>query len=454
MGLLEFQAVVLAAGKGSRFPELLEGRPKCLLPIGTYPLIWYPLRMLQRHGFQDAIVIVLEHEKSEIQQRIEKTQLKMKLEFFTITGDSDIGTADSLRMVADRIKSDVVVVSSDTIVELSLYPLLKQFREQRASFVSLLVQNGGLQKVTVPGPKMKHKLERDLFGINSQNNRLLFMGSESDFEENFTISGHLLRLNEEMDIRSGLLDTHIYVISKWVFDYLEASTDISTLKGELLPLIVKKQMSSSSKVQASTEKPTSEHNVNFEARNIHHYVPNTEMDRKITSSSIFNQGSDLLANNRIRCYVVIAPENSFGTRVNTMASYWRANQQVMKFFPSVTDLPVTALNGTNSDIKSNQLMESAIGEQAKICEKTSISGSIIGSHCTVNPKSRLINCTLMDHVSIGENVILENCIVGEKTIVESGVTLKNCLIGSNYTVTTGSKKENQHLSNAERFMEI
>lgn len=48
-----FQAVVLAGGPGSRIPDLVPNvKPKCILPIGPYPLIWYPLQMLQSHGFQ------------------------------------------------------------------------------------------------------------------------------------------------------------------------------------------------------------------------------------------------------------------------------------------------------------------------------------------------------------------------------------------------------------------
>lgn len=47
----EFQAVVLAAGRGTRLPEVLGDAPKCLLPVGPYPLIWYPLNMLSRHNF-------------------------------------------------------------------------------------------------------------------------------------------------------------------------------------------------------------------------------------------------------------------------------------------------------------------------------------------------------------------------------------------------------------------
>lgn len=47
----EFQAIVLAAGKGSRMLEFTSGKPKCLLPIGSKPLIWYILNSLQQSGF-------------------------------------------------------------------------------------------------------------------------------------------------------------------------------------------------------------------------------------------------------------------------------------------------------------------------------------------------------------------------------------------------------------------
>lgn len=52
MVALELQAVVLAGGRGTRMTELIGDRPKCLLPVGPFPLIWYPLHMLQKHGFQ------------------------------------------------------------------------------------------------------------------------------------------------------------------------------------------------------------------------------------------------------------------------------------------------------------------------------------------------------------------------------------------------------------------
>lgn len=98
---MEFQAIVLAGGRGSRYPDLIGDRPKCLLPIGPFPMIFYPLHMLQKHGFSEIIVIVLESERSEIQQTLERTPIKAKLDFVTLP-DSNYGTANALKHIYDR----------------------------------------------------------------------------------------------------------------------------------------------------------------------------------------------------------------------------------------------------------------------------------------------------------------------------------------------------------------
>lgn len=51
----EFQAIIMAAGKGSRMTELTARRPKCLLPIGNLPMLWYPMNLLERSNFQGSL---------------------------------------------------------------------------------------------------------------------------------------------------------------------------------------------------------------------------------------------------------------------------------------------------------------------------------------------------------------------------------------------------------------
>lgn len=49
---MELQAVLMAAGGGSRMMDLTYNTPKPLLPVGNRPLIWYPLNLLERVGFE------------------------------------------------------------------------------------------------------------------------------------------------------------------------------------------------------------------------------------------------------------------------------------------------------------------------------------------------------------------------------------------------------------------
>lgn len=49
---MELQAVLMAAGGGSRMMDLTYNTPKPLLPVGNKPLIWYPLSLLERAGFE------------------------------------------------------------------------------------------------------------------------------------------------------------------------------------------------------------------------------------------------------------------------------------------------------------------------------------------------------------------------------------------------------------------
>lgn len=54
---LEFQAVVMAAGKGSRITEMTATKPKCLLPVGNKPMIYYPLKLLENAGFTGKLLL-------------------------------------------------------------------------------------------------------------------------------------------------------------------------------------------------------------------------------------------------------------------------------------------------------------------------------------------------------------------------------------------------------------
>ena len=50
--MFELHPVILAGGTGSRMYPLTEECPKALLPVGNKPLIWYPIQLLEKNGFE------------------------------------------------------------------------------------------------------------------------------------------------------------------------------------------------------------------------------------------------------------------------------------------------------------------------------------------------------------------------------------------------------------------
>lgn len=64
------------------------------------------------------------------------------------------------------------------------------------------------------------KPDRDLIGIQPKTQRLTFMASTSDYDEELNLSYHLLHHYGNIVMHSRMIDSHIYVIKKWIIDFL------------------------------------------------------------------------------------------------------------------------------------------------------------------------------------------------------------------------------------------
>ena len=60
--------------------DLSNGKPKCLLPVGNFPIIYYPLSLLKKIGFTEVIVITQESAKNEVNNLTRKYELGLTLD--------------------------------------------------------------------------------------------------------------------------------------------------------------------------------------------------------------------------------------------------------------------------------------------------------------------------------------------------------------------------------------
>merc|ERR1719397_1958713 len=163
-----------------------------------------------------------------------------------IPGQEELGTADSLRRVSDRLTgSDILVVSGDLIMDSEgLRGLTDMHRLNRAALTSLLGQGQSMEGVVVPGSKStKYKRERDLVGLSGD--QMCLFTAEADVEETVRVPPKVLASHPRITVHSGLQDCHLYIMKRWILDYIVADKNISTVKGELMPVVVRKQFSSS-----------------------------------------------------------------------------------------------------------------------------------------------------------------------------------------------------------------
>uniref|UniRef100_F7ALR5 Translation initiation factor eIF2B subunit gamma n=1 Tax=Ornithorhynchus anatinus TaxID=9258 RepID=F7ALR5_ORNAN len=213
---MEFQAVVMAVGGGSRMMDLTSSIPKPLLPVGNKPLIWYPLNLLERVGFEEVIVVTTK----EVQKSL-NPETKMKLDVVCIPEDADMGTADSLRHIHQKIKTDVLVVSCDLVTDVALHEVVDLFRAHDAT-LSMLMKRGPDSTEPIPGQKGKKKPveQRDFVGVDDTGKRLLFMANEADLDEELVIKRSILHKHPRIHFRTGLMDAHLYCLRKYVVDFL------------------------------------------------------------------------------------------------------------------------------------------------------------------------------------------------------------------------------------------
>lgn len=449
---MEFQAIVMAAGRGSRMMEITSGCPKFLLPVGNLPLIFYPLYTLKQAGFQEAIVIVPETAKTKSLNDALSGRLDMKLDIVPIPSQEEWGTADSLRFIKSKIKNDIIVITCDLVTDFPLCELADIFRAHDATLTILLSSiPPSLKEAPTPGYKGKHQEEKDIIGIDNLNGKLLLLNSEADFDQEIPIRVSLLKKNPVIHVYSNLMDGHVYIMKKWIVEYIANNENISTLKGELLPLLVKKQKKLKQNKEINVQNMTSSvASLNVE-KDIYSYVKEDQINDLIYRlSDKFGTENKTL----ISCYAHITKNNLF-MRVNTLAAYAEINRQISKYLSILSSKLTNISKPLITPYQSHKLNNDCIiGEHTTIADKVSVKKSVIGSNCQLKEKIKIINSVIMDHVIIEEGSCIQGSIICSNTHIGKDCDFKDSVIGRGQQVADNCKLKNQVLQDADRFIEI
>ncbi|XP_071952872.1 translation initiation factor eIF2B subunit gamma-like isoform X2 [Antedon mediterranea] len=380
------------------------------------------------------------------------------MDFVTVSGEDDLGTADSLRILNEqrKIKNDVLIVSCDLITDVALHKLADVHRTYDATVTALMMslpEQTAESVTTVPGTKSKRKLEsRDLVGLDEKGQRVLFMAAEADMEDFLMLRKSILEKHPFIRVGTNLLDAHMYIFKKWVIDYLCEHRHISSVKGELIPSLVKKQF-----IKKQPKDVISEGTIMEETNNKNNGGNPSEDDLKVKTieMSSWNEGGitkDSKASvDAIKCHAFIM-DTGFCSRANSLAAYCDVNRQILQ---SKYTLDEDFIHSTAKVKAKTQVgQDSMVGEESVIGEKVSVKRSVIGQHCNIGDKVKIANSIIMDHVTIKEGCVIHGSVICGNASLSEQVELKDCLVGSKQTLPEKAKFSNEIVIDNDYMMEI
>ena len=107
------QAVILAAGKGTRIKTLSKRRSKAMLPILGKPVIERSIEHLASNGLTDFIIVITPHDR--ITPRYFQQDCGLNLDIRFVYQSSPLGTADALSCAIPLIEGDFFLAACDNL---------------------------------------------------------------------------------------------------------------------------------------------------------------------------------------------------------------------------------------------------------------------------------------------------------------------------------------------------
>jgi len=367
------QAVILAScSDGENLYPLTERMPSVMLPVANRHLISFQLELLEKAaGFKHVLVVTEERWLTRISTYVAETYTgPLKIELIVVPEGA--GSADALRTLAPKLRTDFVLIAGDVITDVDFARLADLHRLHGAAATALLKRAPPRDSTT---PKKARELDgTEFIGVDEKRQRLLHVESAADCDAGVSsISHSLLQEYPHLDVHTDLSDVHVYILAHWTLQVLELKPHFASVKFELLPYLVRKQFLSKANLVIPSPAPTAE-----------------------LARSMPAVGSKA---ETFRCCCYVMPHDAgYCVRANNLANYSLANLDVArggathcekKAELSATGDAILAKEG-NFALKSFS-QDSARGFGVEVGARSSVKKSSVGPHCRLGSGVKLTN---------------------------------------------------------------
>jgi bifunctional UDP-N-acetylglucosamine pyrophosphorylase/glucosamine-1-phosphate N-acetyltransferase len=127
-------AVILAAGEGTRLRPLTSTRPKPMLPVGGKPILEWDLEALSGNGF-DRVILVVGYKREVISDYFGKRFGDMRLDY--VEQKEQLGTGHAVSAAEKKVGDEFLVMNGDLIISKDLVANFVKEHRKAESYCSM-----------------------------------------------------------------------------------------------------------------------------------------------------------------------------------------------------------------------------------------------------------------------------------------------------------------------------
>ncbi|MEN2983913.1 MAG: sugar phosphate nucleotidyltransferase [Dictyoglomaceae bacterium] len=144
------KGIILAGGTGSRLRPLTNVTNKHLLPVGKYPMIFYPIYKLKKAGIYEILIVTGREHMGDVIELLGSGR-DFGVEFTYKVQDEAGGIAQALGLGRHFVGNDrCVVILGDNIFEDDITPYVERYKKQERGAKILLKEVPDPQRFGVP----------------------------------------------------------------------------------------------------------------------------------------------------------------------------------------------------------------------------------------------------------------------------------------------------------------
>jgi len=444
------QAVLLAGGTArALYPLTSATLPKALLPVCNTPLLHFPLAALERAGVRQVFVVTAGNDAAQMVQAFLEQHPPAAIKWEVVAVDPDCGSAGALRAIAPRLTSrEIIVMAGDVVTNCNLSAMIMAHRVNLSTVTVLLGRTRTSPSAdTKPGRAPKGVT---YIGLDKAEAQLLCHAAVEEKQlGKLPVLLAPLKRSGPMTLRTDLLDEHVYIFSRQeVLTLLVDKPELSSLTGEVIPLLVQKQFwlpgseadggsgsGEDGSEQATTTTTTATASQPPSAGSRH-------PEREINNWQRFNHSVGTAGSKWPGwCGVVMVQSGEYCERMSTIQAFGEVNREVAdpSRFEGLTGrrlskydnfVPPSAKLGTRTTVGSS----CTVGEGTLLGDKCSIKRSVLGAGCRMGNNVKVANSVLMENVTVADGCDIRNCVIGSNCTISEAASLKDCQVGQGYTV--------------------